>query len=291
MIQYPGIFITYTPNEAPKKAQPPYGYVYVDNYQLTKSEFDSGLAASSDKDAYKLENIWRVVHYSSGGTDMYKITTTVLPSGSDFIIGDPRENVIDNLRNGNSDDSDDFRNAPCVSVNPQTGKMELEKQGDNNKLRSLTCYYPTDPSDRTVNMIAPSYQISTKFSGSEYDGVPIEQARYRCAAFQENGFPAGRWRLPTKGEIKFAAQLSANGVFEWQFGGNYWSANGAVHVDKSSGEVRDAVSSELTDGKRALVRCVYDTWYWGDERVLVNSSGAIDPDGKPTLFVWADAAR
>jgi hypothetical protein len=33
--------------------------------------------------------------------------------------------------------------------------------------------------------------------------------------------------------------------------------------------------------KEAFVRCVYDSWYWGDDRVL-------DAEGKPSIFVWGD---
>ncbi|MBR0287232.1 MAG: hypothetical protein IJQ96_09475 [Bacteroidales bacterium] len=271
VIQYPGIYLTYTPNDAPKKAESPYGYVWVDNAQLTKKQFEQNNPDWKTDMDYRNENIWRVVHYSSGGTDMYRITTTVLPQGSEFVLGDPRVNESDIPRT--------FR--PAKSVHPDNkGKLVLD-EGE----RGLLHYYPTDPESRTVNMIAPSFQISTKFSGSEYDGVTLQQARWRCAAFQENGFPAGRWRLPTKGEIKFAAQLSANGVFEWQFGGNYWSANGPVHVNKDTGEVRDAKESELVDKSRALLRCVYDSWYWGDERF-------INPETKkPDTYVWADSPR
>ena len=97
----------------------------------------------------------------------------------------------------------------------------------------------------------------------------------RCASIQENGFPAGRWRLPTQGEISFIAQLSANGVFVKQFDDNYWTANGVVQVKNNK------VTPNPTATK-AYIRCVYDSWYWGDDRIL-------DGNGDPTLFVWGDA--
>ena len=123
-------------------------------------------------------------------------------------------------------------------------------------------------------MVAPIYRISTKLSGIEEGGITFERARQRCASFQENGFPAGRWRLPTKGEVKFISQLSSNGYFEWQFGGNYWSANGALNVNKETGVIVDS------DPKVALLRCVYDVWYWGDEQV-----------DNVARFYWADEPR
>ena len=54
------------------------GYVYVDNDQFTRADFESYPNWKTDA-AYMLDHIWRVVHYSSGGTDMYKINVTVLP--------------------------------------------------------------------------------------------------------------------------------------------------------------------------------------------------------------------
>ena len=253
IIQYPGIYIECTPNTDEMVSGVPqhWGYVYVNNDQYTRKRYDADLATvpAAEQDAWKLDHIWRVVHYSSGGRDMYKIDVTVLPEDSEFVLGDPRTSGVDNLRN-------DFATAHAIS-GPD---------------RTLTWYHPTEASDRTINMIAPAYRISTKHSGTEYGGTPLEQARYRCASLQENGFPAGRWRLPTKAEIRFAAQLSSNGVFEWQFSGNYWSANGAVNVNKDNGNVVDSNVSV------ALIRCVYDSWYWGDDQ-LENLE----------QFTWADA--
>lgn len=72
-------------------------------------------------------------------------------------------------------------------------------------------------------------------------------------------------------EIKFIAQLSANGVFEFMFKGDYWSANGVVNVN-TNGTVKD-----VPGATSALLRCVYDSWYWGDEQW-----------NPRTEFVWGD---
>ena len=119
-------------------------------------------------------------------------------------------------------------------------------------------------------MLAPSYRIATKHGGIEFGNLNFEQAKWRCATYQEDGFPAGRWRLPTKGEIKFISQLSANKIFTYLFSNSvYWSANGAIQV--SDGTVKDS------DTKNALTRCVYDSWYWGNEQT--------EPR---TQFYWGD---
>lgn len=269
IVQNPGLYILATPNPdswtgATGAATPDHwGYVYVNNAQFTKREYDQ---TPNKTQEWILDHLWRVVHYSSGGTDMFRIDVSVLPKASEmadnfeFVLGDPRQGTVDNLRDGMEEY---YATAPAI---------------EGGEPRSLSWYYPTEKSERTRHMLAPAYRVSTKLSGSEYGGYPMEQAKMRCAAFQENGFPAGRWRLPTEAEIRFIANLSAHKVFEWQFGGAYWSANGPVNVDRNSQKVT------RTQQTTAMLRCVYDSWYWGDERVL-------DNDGLPTIFTWGDKQR
>ena len=210
---------------------------------------------------------------------------TVLPQNSEFIIGDPRIDGYDTTKpvlgysftnNGNTEadkilpnrnDSDVSNFTPAPVVNGDLN-MPLSLTGEN---RPLMYYRPTEKSSRTSNMLAPAYRISTKLGGTEFGNLTESQAKYRCAGYQEDGFPAGRWRIPTMSEIKFIAQLSAKGVFESMFKGDYWSANGVVYVNKDNGTVTDKNSS------LALLRCVYDSWYWGDEQWNPRSQ-----------FVWGD---
>lgn len=281
IVQFPAIYLERTPNPDTMKGNKPqhWGYVYVNGEQLTEERFNNALAAAiqegKDEETWKNANYWRVVTYHSGGTDMYLVHATVLPSDSDLVIGDPRvhkyveiEDINPKATVGEVDYSVGYCSAPHVN-----------KEGDNH---TLTYYYPTEKGIRTKNMIAPAFRISTKLSGS-YDSTFIseDQAIFRCAAFQENGFPAGRWRLPTLGEIVFAAQLSVNNVFEWQFSDNYWSANGVVNVNRNTGEVTEKPSET-----KAYVRCVYDSWYWGDDRVINEQDGNL-----PSIFKWGDAER
>ena len=87
------------------------------------------------------------------------------------------------------------------------------------------------------------------------------------------------------GEIRFVSQLSANGVFEWQFSGNYWSANGAVFVDKTNKSVTPVTRAF------ALIRCVSDTWYWGDEQIPTPGRPGSTNINEYNEFRWADAKR
>ncbi|MBO4447597.1 MAG: hypothetical protein J5764_05685 [Bacteroidales bacterium] len=228
-----------------------WGYVYVDNEQLVRQgeEDLSAYSALADSLGYTLEEYhWRAVWYTGGSRDIFNINVTVLPASSDLVIGDPRTDDVDNLR-------DDFHEAPAL-YGPSP--------------RRLRWYHPTESSPRTANMLAPSYRIASKHGGVEFGNLNFEQAQWRCATYQEDGFPAGRWRLPTKGEIKFISMLSANKIFTYLFSNAvYWSANGAIAV--SEGNVTDSNSGN------ALTRCVYDSWYWGD-----------DQHEPRTEFVWGD---
>lgn len=284
IVQKPGLFIQATPNPdtftgvTGSTTPDHWGYVYVNNDQFTRARFDAD--PHHNEAAWRLDHIWRVVHYSSGGTDMFRIDVSVLPDISDvsgtfdFVLGDPRQSEEAHLREGMAED---FAEAPAIEGGTRT----------------LQHYYPTEGSERTRHMLAPAYRISTKLSGSEYDGTPLEQAHMRCASLQENGFPAGRWRVPTEAEIRFISNLSAHGVFEWQFGGTYWSANGAVKVDKAKKTVTPAGTVSV-----ALLRCVYDSWYWGDDRVVEDDNYdpkipkiVTDNSGTPSIFIWGDRAR
>ena len=263
----------------------PWGYVYIDGGRFIRTGNDNTepynkLSTDNNKKEYQ----WRTVWYTGGGRDIFKINVTVLPNDSGFVIGDPRidgydrtvpvlgysferdgtaagDAVLENHTGGTSN----FSYAPVVDGDVNT-PMSLAGEP-----RPLMYYRPTEKSSRTQNMIAPSYRISTKLGGTEFGNLDEAHAKYRCAGYQEDGFPGGRWRIPTMSEIKFIAQLSAKGVFEPMFKGDYWSANGVVNVNTSNGSV---VSNDHTT---ALLRCVYDAWYWGDEQW-----------NPRTQFVWGD---
>lgn len=267
--QRPAVYIVATANsdDTVKKKGDVYtsdhwGYVFVDGEQIVRPRKgkDSDLgptvpewqAQGFDYGDDPEEYHWRIIWLTAGSRDIFKINASVLPPNADFVLGDPRVDEIDNL-----------------------GKSFNTFDALDGTRRSLMYYYPTESSDRTVNMMAPSYRIASKHGGIEYGGIDYQRALYRCATYQEDGFPAGRWRLPTKGEIRFIAMLSSNNAFTFLFSPNsaYWSANGCV-IPKSGGGVDDSNKTV------ALTRCVYDTWYWGDEQQ--------EDRNHP---VWGDAQR
>ena len=307
IIQYPGIYIVSCPNSDkeitsrnglpyyPTGSEPwlnkPWGYVYIDNGRFIRRSKDKSkepffqLSTTNNKKEYQ----WRTVWYTSGGRDIFRINVTVLPQNSDFVIGDPRIDGYDMTVPvlGYRFMNDGAAAGDAVLTNKTGGASNFTPakvvDGDVNSslkdtgvTRPLMYYRPTDDSERTRNMVAPGYRISTKLGGTEFGGnefanMDKSHAMWRCAGYQEDGFPGGRWRLPTMSEIKFIAQLSANGVFEFMFKGDYWSANGVVNVN-TNGTVK-----EVPGATSALLRCVYDAWYWGDEQW-----------NPRTEFVWGD---
>lgn len=301
IVQYPGIYIEsrmnsdtgikkkgsnygYDQGSAPWWDMP-WGYVYIDNGRFirtgnNKTEPYNALTTENNKKEYQ----WRTVWYTGGGRDIFKINVTVLPMGSEFVIGDPRISGYDttvpvlgySFVNDGTGDGDAV--LPDRTGNPSNFTPGPVVSGDINnpmaktgETRPLMYYRPTEDSSRTENMLAPAYRISTKLGGTEFSSITNHYAKLRCAGYQEDGYPGGRWRLPTKGEIKFIAQLSEKGVFEFLFnhGGTYWSATGAVTVGKN-----DVTYAGVDE---ALLRCVYDSWYWGDEQW-----------NPRTEFVWGD---
>ncbi|MBO5634370.1 MAG: hypothetical protein J5907_03000 [Bacteroidales bacterium] len=210
-------------------------------------------------------NTWGGVHgltttAKNQNKDMYIINVTRLEAGSEYIIGDARQDVV-----ASYDPYPAFVQAPSV-------------QGSR---RSLLYYYPTEESGRTINMVSPSFRVASSYGVT--NAISREEARYRCASYQEDQYPAGRWRVPTKAEIAYIANLSSKKVIPILFNpnGTYWSANGLIRVSDSGGTISDAT------GNSAYVRCVYDEWYWSKK----DSEGTetnVCPRG---TFTWGDQPR
>ena len=169
---------------------------------------------------------------------IYTITTSIVPDET-YKIGDPRVREHYNL----------------------------ESLG-------LTNYYPTNP-DGTENLISPKFLVASSYGAvNRYHN--LEAAEKRCASYQENGYPAGRWRVPTYAEIRFLVTLSSKNFIPslFRFGQNdyrgYWSANGKVIGNSNS---LPELNTTYND-RNTAVRCVYDVWYWGE--------GQIDNNNQPT---------
>ena len=203
--------------------------------------------------------------------NMYIIETSVLPttgSMKDFILGDPREPNY-TARPGNAGNNTFIQASAVVNGN-----------------RRLAYYYPAGADDLYDDYVAPKFRIASSFGASPT--MSRNEAIRRCASYQEDGYPAGRWRLPTVAEIKFMAKLTSDNYIPRLLGNTgtgstyYWCNSAAVRIDNAgrNGGVRDP--EKVTRTEDSNVRCVYDEWYWENtthDRVTKNE------------FTWGDQTR
>jgi hypothetical protein len=236
VVQYPALYVVASLNSdcsSPDKGTSGnnnhHGYVYLNGSQSTGSGWNyvSNLRNAGNKDPY-----------------MYVVTVSSLPTGSSYIIGDPRTEDTDNFYN--------FSRAAWL-------------YGSNHR---LTYYYSADTDgDRVNNMIAPSFRIASSYGVTT--NMSYSDAKKRCASYQEDGYPAGRWRIPTKAEIEYMVMLAEDGKIPILLSTDsyYWGSNNTAY--RANGG---------TSTSNSFVRCVYDEWYWKDKCTK-------------TTFTWGDKER
>lgn len=255
---------------------------------------------------------------SSTNPNMYIIHVTVLnEDDAPMHIGDPRMlHVKNNLTTDNYRDSGNARvYEPMVSpkddseINSPASWSNSFNAWNNGvevtPTRKLTYYYPTDetPLEENSQMVSPVFRIASSYGNlpptralagvSLWDNrIERHEARMRCASYQEFGYPAGRWRLPTLGEMSYVAQLSYIGIIPQLFdtSESYWTSQGLYKITVNA--AGKAVATEDTNRDGLLnasvtghVRCVYDDWYW------VKADGSEDNFTDRGTFRWGDRRR
>ena len=112
------------------------------------------------------------------------------------------------------------------------------------------------------SFVAPRFLLASTLNVT--NGVGFATAQRRAAVYQEEGYPAGRWRLPTEAEICFIIDRQNDGSLpqllratQW-----YWSADGNVIYTGSGATTVPGSAPRPT--KSAPLRFIYDLWYWGD---------------------------
>lgn len=217
---------------------------------------------------------------SNANPNQYVITVSSISAGQSYVIGDPRVRTSDT----------GLVNATGTSTRYSawaTGYVVDENMTTVTPNRKLAHYYPTNvemvsgKTDKTKPenfltgwTIAPKFRIASSYAvvrdidmAHEYDIM-----KKRCASYQENGYPAGRWRMPTYAEVAFIASMSDRLMIPRLFNDDtdYWCAHG--NFLPTDGTVT------LTNGDDAAsIRCVYDEWYWGNKKLA-----------NPSQFTWGD---
>ena len=113
--------------------------------------------------------------------------------------------------------------------------------------------------------ISPQFMLASSYGGISGQTV-FGQALLRCATYQEDGYPAGRWRLPTEAELLFIYSIQEKGLIPQIVANGTWASSGRVYYQA------DASSSpyfrSIFQNAGHTTRCVYDTWYWGADPVV-----------------------
>lgn len=276
--QYPGMWIMADKNPGTAASNPTsnadYGYVWVNGDRNTLG--NAGGLTGTNKNP-----------------NMYVVTINVLDASQQgYIIDDPRYYSVINLneevytqrvngqnrtyyylthqRSNNTDNLNYTIVTPTTEAEITAMAQEdtwsrsadaLFESGTNGK-RKLKYYYPTNESDEFKNVIAPKIRVASSYGATQK--VSRNDGRKRCASYQEDGRPAGRWRVPTLGEMQFIVNLSRTGKIPVLFSDEttYLSAQGWVEVPAASNSNTELKVSNADLKSTNYVRCVYDEWYW-----------------------------
>lgn len=227
-----------------------------------------GKAAGDDANKYM-----HVISISAFNEDNYMFAyNNNKNKDTQYIIGDPR--VRSSYKLGVPDQN---------TTTPQQSATGWIRATDvNGEVRNLQYYYPTSTEANSYQVIAPKFRIASKLGG--YSNSSPTGAARRCASYQEHGFPAGRWRLPTTAEVLYIIELQRLGKIQQLFygGTTYFTATDRVATDDNN-------NYTLNYGigtSNASVRCVYDDWYWGSEREAIANTSLNQYGGYQ--FTWGD---
>ena len=275
-----------------------------ENYILVEHELDNSMDKYADYSRYQIELV--VAHQDNALTETIKITQYPMLSveavtNYDYTHDDPNKsgNSVNEYKgyvyiNGNQEtDSDKAWSyvggwpSSNISQNPNKYIVTVSSLSNTSIAQkyiigdaraetpwstipsgittvngtTLNNYYPADR-NATSGLISPQFMVASSYGYCQAYITTIDAAEKRCAAYQEDGYPAGRWRVPTSAEVQYLIQLSEWEVIPTLFsnGQYYWSAQGAVTYNNNAFTTKQGTVD-------ARVRCVYDTWYWGTDKL------------------------
>lgn len=226
---------------------------------------------------------------NSVSSDSMFVITVSSTEGTDYVIGDPRTAT------------------PLIPAPYDSGQYayfyapRTYVGSDGSTSGTLTNYYPALSDGKkipendqtkhpTYNMLAPKFRIC-----SGYGAIPANSNQHagpradhdnmvgRCATYQEDGYPAGRWRLPTAAELRFVNTLANAGKIPALFSTQlfYWCAHGRGRYSDGKFTLDETGDDSIWYSYDLVsVRCVYDEWYWGSDQIA-----------DKTKFTWGDEPR
>lgn len=185
------------------------------------------------------------------------ISISALAEGSEHILGDPR----------------DYTPWTWPGGTPALASGKDITGGPN---RTMQYYYKTRDDGSADNVVAPSFTCSSGYSRCSSYNNDMETMMKRAAVYQENGRPAGRWRLMTKAEAEIVARLNKAGKIPQLLSdsNNFLCARGYIN---------NGTYSYARFNTTGSARLVYDEWYWSQ-----TDYPTCDPI---TTFTWGDMPR
>ena len=301
VVQYPSIYAMEDESN---------GYVYVNSYTRGNNRGGryqtytegSGWNATSKPGAWNsrgnnYSGSDRIGNINTGNAEnsnysQYVVTVSVLPIGykvdgmsEEVVIGDPRGGRL--------------------------AQNYLGYTAGTNGSRSLTVQANYNAvSATTQNVIAPAIRIASSW-GATSPILDYDRAEERCASYQENGYPAGRWRMPTVAEIDFLIKLSDYNHIPELFSPEYhaatsgWNSTPAYYdvywagghygyggvpytgqnhssafIDLAGATSNNGLLLQNNERFNTYMRCVYDEWYWSSTKYN-NSGQPITGTGTP----------
>jgi len=227
-----------------------YPAIYVDGHQSNGKVFvneDYYFLYDSHKQYYQDHGQWKFNYYGVYNDNNGPLGAITDPDAVDGKADNTNQNLYQ-IHVSVLDDENLFIADPRIETGTTVSNINSSK---------ITNYRKTDPNAGWA--VAPAFMNASSYGKTTV--VTYDRAVERCATYQEDGYPAGRWRLPTKGEIQFVVKLSVNGKIPSLFNSQYWCASGEYFSTEDS----DFHTSNSSDTH--FVRCVYDIWYWGDDPV------------------------
>ena len=206
-----------------------------------------------------------VISISAFGSDSQEYTLNLNGTSTPrtYLIADPRE-----AAGYTSSDLEPYMIGAGAATEDWNASVNWENSDASKILRGITTM-PT--------YIAPRFMVSSRWGRQVYGETSYENIKKRCATYQEAGYPAGRWRLPTEAEVVFIMSLQRYGFIEQLFNNNarYWIADG--NYITTNGTNINVYTPPYQGNSGQSSRCIYDLWYWGEDPITPTNVYHIAP--------------
>lgn len=239
IIQYPATYIETDLNES----YPTSGTVTTTDLTAARGNLWVNGCQSSNNDTWYAA---RGLQGNNKNPNMYVLNITMFNEDV-YIIGDPRQHastlLYDTTTGNNSFTATGNTNGTQYGQGwtPAPGIESENTDATDVTKRKLQYYYPTENSTTTKYMVAPKIRVASSY-GVCRSAISYLNAQRRCASYQEEQYPAGRWRIPTVGELEYIMILSLQNKIPVLFnsGSTYWTAQGKVTTTLNNNGKLDA---------------------------------------------------